>query len=337
MSRERIVSDATRLLTPSSGLSLDDVVQKYATKTNLSRQILQDPQDFSNEFWTQFQQYLVVDGSRLRVCHNLPIQHGDGPVYVFIHGLGGNMTQFEPLLRLLNELNEGFLAIDLPGFGYSEEWPKYDMLEITKVVERVVHKLTERKKLVVVGHSMGCHVAMHFILNFDTEYSIRDMVFLSPPAPNLPQLNTLTARLGLFVLGNLPVLFDWYRIYFDQSKGLQSSGIMQFFHNDEPYRKLWQFFYNVQIKSRSIVQYLRGWAPIDWSSKSFERLNSTVIITGDVDPVTPLATTKSFYAALESVRNRNLIILEGCSHNICFDSPKEVAQQFLTAVVDRHG
>ncbi|SCV03156.1 LAME_0H08152g1_1 [Lachancea meyersii CBS 8951] len=336
MDRKRLASDACKLLKPMSRFSTDEIVLKYAELGDLNRQILRNPRDFTNEFWVKFEKYGYVEEKRLRVCQNLTEQHGNGPVFVFIHGLGGNMTQFEPLLRLLAELNEGFLALDLPGFGYSDEMTEYDIATVAGIVEKTVQIHTQRKKLVLVGHSLGCHIVMHFISEFASNYDIRDAVFLSPAAPDLPQLKSLMASIGLWVLAKVPVLFDWYRTYFDQKKGLESSGIKKFHHKSDTYRKLWQFFYNVQIKSRSIIQYLRGWTPINWSSDTVAGLASAVVITGKLDPITPLSTAKSFYAALDPVRRKDFIEIEECSHNICFDSPNQIVSHFLD-VIDRHG
>lgn len=69
---------------------------------------------------------------------------------------------------------------------------------------------------------MGCHLVLHFATLFGLEFDIKDSVFLSPPAPTLPQLQKVSTRLALSVLCRLPFLFDWYRSYFDQSKGLES-------------------------------------------------------------------------------------------------------------------
>ncbi|SCU88125.1 LAFA_0E10880g1_1 [Lachancea sp. 'fantastica'] len=336
MDRNQLIGDASKALVPTSGLSTDEIVQKYVNLGDLNRQILKNARDFNNEFWVRYESYIDLKEVKLRVCQNLSEQHGSGPIYLFVHGLGGNMTQFEPLLRILAELNEGFVGLDLPGFGYSSELDQYDMVHVVGIVEELLQLLTQRRKLVLVGHSLGCHVVMHFISEFSFKYDIREALFLSPAAPDLPQLKAPLTKLGLAVLSRVPALFDWYRIYLDQNKGLESSGIKQFHHQADIYRKLWQFFYNVQIKSKSIIQYLRGWTPINWSSEAVTSLPSAVVITGKLDTITPLSTATSFYEALAPVKRRNLIVVEDCSHNICFDRPDEISKLFLD-VVERHG
>ncbi|CUS24448.1 LAQU0S16e01948g1_1 [Lachancea quebecensis] len=331
-----IPGDAAQILSPLSGLSVDQVVEKYSNNKDLSTSILQEPLDFKNSFLAENERFLQVGSTRLRTCHNIQHQHGGGPIYLFFHGLGGNLTQFEPLLRLLGELNEGFVAVDLPGFGLSDEQDSYQMLQVTQVVRDAFLKITSHKKVILVGHSMGCHLALHFATLFGMDFDIKDSVFLSPPAPVLPQLQKVSTRLALSVLCRLPFLFDWYRSYFDQSKGLQSSGIKQFFYKGDDYRKLWQFHYNVQIKSRSLVAYLRGWVPVDWSKVSL--IPSAVVITGENDPVTPLDNAKTFYHALEEhIHHTKFITIEDCSHNICFDQPQRLTKQFLDEVINRHG
>lgn len=336
MAHREILGDATQILSPLSGLSVDQIVEKYSNNKDLSTAILKEPLDFENSFLAEHERFLQVGTTRLRTSHNIKHQHGEGPIYLFFHGLGGNLTQFEPLLRLLGELNEGFVAMDLPGFGLSEEQDGYQMLQVTQVIHDAFLQITDHRKIILVGHSMGCHLVLHFATLFGLEFDIKDSVFLSPPAPTLPQLQKVSTRLALSVLCRLPFLFDWYRSYFDQSKGLESSGIKQFFYEGDCYRKFWQFHYNVQIRSRSLVAYLRGWVPVDWPKVGV--IPSAVVITGEKDPVTPLDNAKTFFHALEEhIRHTKFISIEDCSHNICFDQPEQVAKQFLEEVINRHG
>ena len=92
MERKTIIQDATQLLEPLSGLSIDEVILKYNENKGLASKILSDPLDFQNRFLADNEHYITTGTTKLRICHNVAHQHGTGPVYVFIHGLGGTLS-----------------------------------------------------------------------------------------------------------------------------------------------------------------------------------------------------------------------------------------------------
>ena len=84
------------------------------------------------------------------------------PLIVFIHGLGGQITQFEPLLRYFCQVAD-VLAIDLPGCGQSpltdRNWGLYTTDALATLVNRVVEDKASGAKVILVGHSLGCFIA----------------------------------------------------------------------------------------------------------------------------------------------------------------------------------
>ncbi|CCK68057.1 triacylglycerol lipase KNAG_0A03770 [Huiozyma naganishii CBS 8797] len=335
----------------ASGRTLEDIVSSYEDGPTLSSQIT-DPAnagDFRLNFISTHEQYCTVNGIKVRVCHNLSTANGK-TLSIFIHGLGGSLDQFFPLLKLLDLSEKYFVAIDLPGFGKSDEHTDYPMIQVVKHIDAVISELLNEARLAfdtvrLIGHSMGCYLTLHFMTLFSKKYRIGKVVLLAPPKPEMIELNKdkRLVQVALNVLFRVPWVFSYYRTWFDQRKGLQSSGIQQFFRQSESedsitshYWKLFQFSNNVQIKSRTIVGYLLGWEPLNW-----EEIRKTIvfndvsiyIFSGEMDKVTPIDSCKTVRDAFGKDCKVDFIQLPNCAHNICFDSPEQSTKAFLDSNV----
>jgi pimeloyl-ACP methyl ester carboxylesterase len=95
----------------------------------------------------------------------LPRNPCPAPLLVFIHGLGGSVAQFNPILLSLSNL-ASCLAIDLPGCGLSsfapKKWEAYTtdaLVQLLAVVIEQHRAVDENQQVVLVGHSMGCSLA----------------------------------------------------------------------------------------------------------------------------------------------------------------------------------
>ena len=85
------------------------------------------------------------------------------PLLVFIHGLGGSVSQFNPLLTSLVNLSS-CLSIDLPGCGLSrfepKAWDAYTVKSLAELLGVVIEEhRRETQNVVLIGHSMGASLA----------------------------------------------------------------------------------------------------------------------------------------------------------------------------------
>ena len=84
------------------------------------------------------------------------------PLIVFIHGLGGQINQFEPLLEYFCQVAD-VLAIDLPGCGGSpltcRDWDLFTTDALTTLVNRVIEDKIRCRKVILIGHSLGGLIA----------------------------------------------------------------------------------------------------------------------------------------------------------------------------------
>lgn len=87
---------------------------------------------------------------------------GEGPVVLFLHGLGGTRLAWEPQLEGLSERFR-CIAWDLPGYGASEPLPQLSFPAIVDAIVRLLDTLAVERAH-VVGLSFGGQQAMHLAL-----------------------------------------------------------------------------------------------------------------------------------------------------------------------------
>ncbi|MCB2185749.1 MAG: alpha/beta fold hydrolase [Deltaproteobacteria bacterium] len=98
--------------------------------------------------------YLEVAGLRLALAHG-----GQGPPLVLVHGLGGSLEDFFPLLPWLAP-HRTCLALDLPGFGRSAKPDTpYTMAWFAEVLADLARELG-LGPTAWLGHSMGGQVLL---------------------------------------------------------------------------------------------------------------------------------------------------------------------------------
>ena len=95
----------------------------------------------------------------------LPSEPTPLPLLVFIHGLGGSLAQFNPLLTSLVNVAP-CLGIDLPGCGRSgfspTTWDAYTPKALAQLLSVVIRQHCDQNKsqgVILIGHSMGCSLS----------------------------------------------------------------------------------------------------------------------------------------------------------------------------------
>ncbi|CCH62635.1 hypothetical protein TBLA_0H03540 [Henningerozyma blattae CBS 6284] len=349
---------------PLSKLSIEDIVNKYVDSETrqgnprLYETLLleQNQLDFQTKFLKDHSHIITLpnrNNLNIRSCNNVGSEVlTNKPIYVFLPGLGGSLDQYEPLLRLMDILNEKFIGFDLPGFGGSEEDTSeggYNMIKVCHIINEALQSIITQNystrdtiELRLVGHSMGCYLVLHFFNSFQTktEYKISQLILTSPPKKKIEPLdkNNRLNQFGLQLLYKLPIIQDFYRSWFDQPKGLKSVGIANFFYDTKEdtnnlsrlYRKLWQFYNNLRVKSSSIAGYLLGWEDLPWDELN-DNLSTIdkikiIIISGNEDYISPIKDVIEFQNSFRDIENVQLICIDNCGHNLCFDKPEVVCK-----------
>jgi pimeloyl-ACP methyl ester carboxylesterase len=88
------------------------------------------------------------------------------PTLVFIHGSPGSWNAFENYLKDSDLLKHyHMIAVDRPGFGYSDYGNAQHMDEQAKLIGALLHQLKITKPIFLVGHSLGGPLIVELAFN----------------------------------------------------------------------------------------------------------------------------------------------------------------------------
>lgn len=187
----------------------------------------------------------------------LPTTPAPLPLLVFIHGLGGSVAQFHPLLSSIIDLGP-CLAIDLPGCGRSEfsviSWDAYTTDALVELLETIIDDYRDKdagQGVILIGHSMGTALAAR-LANGKSPHTtslaeyVLGLVAICPVSGPPNESLTAWARRALWIPG---WLFDLWRTW-DGWGGPGSPSVRRFVgpEADEATR-LQQYRYNKQSRT----------------------------------------------------------------------------------------
>ena len=92
------------------------------------------------------------------------VSQGDGPVLLFLHGIGGNRQSFDLQLPAFADRWRA-VSWDMPGYGGSAPLAEMTFENLAHAVARLLDHL-EAPSAAIVGHSMGGMVAQEFMVHY---------------------------------------------------------------------------------------------------------------------------------------------------------------------------
>lgn len=248
------------------------------------------------------------------------------PVAIFIHGFTGSHEGFQYIIPELTHLK--IIVPDLPGFGESLRHPEDITIDdLAKRVNEFIKALHLPQPPYLVSHSMGGLVAAS-MLSQNPELFHEKTVFVSPVATRVTtfdsrKIGELLGRLQFFLGYVLPIagprfvkskLFSRIatRVIMTTKEPMLRKQIYEHHFKNLDFISSIKFYYQLHkdINKKGAVDY----AP---RLQKFHNL----IITGDADNVTPLATEKKLHTAIGG----QLYIIKGVGHLLHYERPKEVA------------
>ncbi|ETN42622.1 uncharacterized protein HMPREF1541_01779 [Cyphellophora europaea CBS 101466] len=154
----------------------------------------------------------------------------DLPLLVFVHGLGGSLAQYGPLLNSLVNIAPCF-GIDLPGHGlsrFSPETPDGYSTSALKVLWRTaIQDICEQhghKKVVLIGHSYGCSIAALLAVDSRFTVEVAGIIAICPKAAPPTQPETLKYKVFLSLPDSWLSAFRWW----DKRGGVNSTSVNRF-------------------------------------------------------------------------------------------------------------
>ena len=122
-----------------------------------------------------------IEGKVLHTSSGLVhyVEKGSGTIpLVFVHGNWGSWRWFKPFFDIVEDSRYRLIAVDLPGFGFSDKPKRPINLEnYAKELEEILDKLN-LKECVLIGHSMGTSITTK--LASRRSDLAKKLVFISP-------------------------------------------------------------------------------------------------------------------------------------------------------------
>lgn len=155
----------------------------------------------------------------LRIPYSLHVHVDQKPkrsrqTIVLLHGIGDSAATWDKLVTELPN-NARVISVDLLGFGRSPapEWLRYDMRVQARSVVATLTRLGVRRRVTVIGHSMGSLVAIEITKRYPL--FVRSLVLCSPPLYSdderrrlLPNPNKILTKIYRLLIDNPKTVVD---------------------------------------------------------------------------------------------------------------------------------
>ncbi|KAI5457752.1 Alpha/Beta hydrolase protein [Mariannaea sp. PMI_226] len=198
------------------------------------------------------------------------------PLLVFLHGLGGSVAQFHPLLSSLTDLAP-CLAIDYPGCGRSEfsvtSWDAYTTEALVELLETIIEDYRDKlagQRVVLIGHSMGTALSAQLANKkkphtTSLAHYVIGLVAICPVSQPPNESMTAWARRAMWIPG---WLFDLWRSW-DGWGGPESASVKRFVGEDsDKASRLLQYRFNKQSRTPVWRRMANGALPLYENGKA---------------------------------------------------------------------
>lgn len=250
------------------------------------------------------------------------------PACIFIHGFTGSHEGFQYIIPELKQFH--IIVPDLPGFGETKlGLDEFTIDELARRVNQFVRELGLKTPPHIVGHSMGGLVVASMLAQAP-ELFHKKAVLVSPVATKVNYLDSrkigeLLGRLQFFLGKTVPgagpklvksrlISRISTAIILTANQPKLKKQIREHHFKNLDYISSIDFYYQLHVNINTI-------GSIDYAD-SLNKKFEIMIITGDRDNVTPLATEKKLANALKKSR---LHIIKGVGHLLHYERPTEVA------------
>ena len=209
----------------------------------------------------------------------LPSKPTPLPLLVFIHGLGGSLAQFNPLLTSLVNVAP-CLGIDLPGCGRSSfsptSWDAYTpeaLAELLRVAIEQHCDQNEGQGAILIGHSMGCSLSAlvaSTALSSQAQRNVKVLAVVGICPQATPPSDKQVALFEKLLLVPTPI-FDIWRTW-DRRGGPESASVARLVGKDADIEvKKLQVRFNKQSQTAVWRRMASGLLPSRPASRSPEK------------------------------------------------------------------
>jgi pimeloyl-ACP methyl ester carboxylesterase len=251
--------------------------------------------------------FVTVDGTRI---HYQDFGDPADPPIILLHGYTASVYVWRLVAPRLAEAGHRVIALDLPGFGYSEKpaWFDYSIVTQARVVSRFMDTLGIGRAT-VVGSSYGGAIAATLALDYAAR--VEKLVLVDAVT------NDDVRRHPLLRLASIPGIGEVITPYLVESR---------VFHRYRMRRTVSPANYSI-VTSERVENVRRPLAAADghrsvlatsrhWNAERIERDaylidHPTLLVWGEDDKVIPIANAFKLY---DSILHSRLVVLKDCGH-----------------------
>jgi pimeloyl-ACP methyl ester carboxylesterase len=223
------------------------------------------------------------------------------PCLVFIHGAGGNKTQWYLQQSFFQKLGWKVLILSLPNHGLSKHINEISISNYANLVSNFVVSL-KLEQVTLIGHSMGGAIALQLALN-DSDNLISSLVLIGTGA----KLNVAPLFFEL-IETDFTKFLDLMRKY-SYNKDTKQDVIKR---NEEIFK---------DTGSDVLFQGFKACSVFDVRDKLSNLKIPTLIICGEEDMMTPSKYSSYLH---ENISDSKLSFIPNAGHYVFLESPKEV-------------
>lgn len=223
------------------------------------------------------------------------VLEGEGDLVVLLHGWGSNITLFDNLIHLLSTKYQ-VLALDMPGFGQSDE--PTEIWDVDNYTDFVIDFIKEfsPEKITVLGHSFGGRVIFKMNAREDLPFSIEKIILVDSAGVRPKVSTSQKIKQGIFgktkkiltsdaVTKMFPDLMDNLRNMNGSADYLAASPLMR------------------QVLVKVVNEDLQHLFPLVTCP--------ALLIWGEIDTATPVSDAKIMESAM---KDAGLVVIPGCGH-----------------------
>jgi len=274
--------------------------------------------------------FTEVDGATI---HYQEFGDAGDPTLILIHGYTASTYVWKTVAPMLADAGFHVVAIDLPGFGYSDKpaWFEYTIASQARIVERFMNRLGIGKAT-IIGSSYGGAVASTLALDYAER--VERLVLVGAVC------NDEILDNPLLKLASIPVLGEVLTPFVLDSKALSKRRMKETFApanqhlvTDERVESVTRPL-RAKDAHHSVLASARSWDANRIQEDAHLINQPTLLVWGENDSVIPVRNGECLY---DSMLNSRLVVLKDCGHLPQEEKPERFVELVSEFCTDRKG
>jgi pimeloyl-ACP methyl ester carboxylesterase len=256
-----------------------------------------------SEFVKRHSQLWTIRGKLLRVIH---IENKESPLLMlFIHGLGGQATQWEDQLAYFKAYAT-VIAVDNIGHGKSMDYHDWSLYTTQAIVEDLLYLLNQfqHQHVILVGHSYGVQIISKLYPHVKDR--IKGCILISPTT----QVNRQHYERRRQLLSTPNWILDILR-FIDRKGGIHSTSVNRVLYTHDVTLRKRQFTWNIQSRTCTLKRILYGIALPD--IKDYQLITCPTLIFGAL--YDQVASPNDIYILKQWIPHAHTYMISYSGHN----------------------